>query len=116
MKRHAVVSVIVLLAMARPGLAEPAPTNQPAEPFRAAYMHIDQVIGKQTDAAGRRAALAEALDAFKASGLHVVMPYVKDPRGGRLQATSCRFAGTGTGTHWRTSWPWPVSAGWPCGQ
>ncbi|HOB73852.1 MAG TPA: family 10 glycosylhydrolase [Phycisphaerae bacterium] len=81
MKRHAVVSVIVLLAMARPGLAEPAPTNQPAEPFRAAYMHIDQVIGRQTDAAGRRAALAEALDAFKASGLRVVMPYVKDTAG-----------------------------------
>ncbi len=73
--------IATVLLLASTCLGQEPPATRPAEPFRAAYMHIDQVIGKQADPSARQAALAAALDAFKASGLRVVMPYVKSTGG-----------------------------------
>lgn len=58
--------------------------GEPTRAFRGAYIHIDHVIGKVQDPAGRRAALATSLETFRKSGLKVAMPYIKDTGGAAL--------------------------------
>lgn len=78
-----VASCYLLLTLGIAMAAEP-PASRPAEPFRGAFMHIEQIVGKASGVDGQRAALAAALNSFKASGLRVAMPYVKDTGGGAL--------------------------------
>ncbi len=58
------------------------PTSQPARPFSGAYMHLDQMLPKNSPPPARQAALAAELDRFKSSGMRIAMPYVRDTRGG----------------------------------
>ena len=79
MKSYAIL-LTVACTCATPAFAGWA-ASQPAEPFRAAYMHLDNMLPRSADVAGRRLALARELDRFKAAGLRVAMPYIKDTGG-----------------------------------
>lgn len=85
--RYAAITFALVLAPDTIRAAE-APASQPAAAFKGAYMHLEQMLAKAPDAAGRRETLAKELDRFKAAGLRVAMPYVKDTGGGALYESS----------------------------
>jgi uncharacterized lipoprotein YddW (UPF0748 family) len=80
--------LIVTCLLASPGSAAGQKPASPADaqaPFMGAYVHMPQVFAEvKDDVAASREAIARSMDRFKASGLHVVMPYATATSGSAM--------------------------------